>query len=145
MHPSEGAPGTGSSSSSSGGAAVFDGGGESTTPDIWSSPGRRSVSVGGEPPSGGVLRTGSSRGKWGSPDRRGGCGAREHPSGGEGKQESSTLDGSEVVSAAVVASQERSSPDLAGKDSEAAEPPALEVGGTTAYRYRCALGCGGHF
>ena len=199
MHPSEGAPGTGSSSSSSGGAAAFDGGGESTAPDIWSSPGRRSVSVGGEPPSGGVLRTGSSRGKWGSPDRRGGsggsehpsggagwkesygcehpssgvqsgggkrssgvalrtgssrgkwgspdrwggCGASEHPSGGEDKQESSTLDDGEVVSAAVMASQERSSPGLAGKDSEAAETPALEVGGTTAYRYHCALGCGG--
>ena len=87
----------------------------------------------------------TEEGKGGSPDRWGGCGASEHPSGGEGKKGSSTLDDGEVVCAVVMASQEGSSPGLAGKDSEAAETPALEVGGNTAYRYRCALGCGGTF
>ena len=102
-HPSEGAPGTGSSSSGS----------------VWGSPDRRGGSDGSvhppgrvqregssswkgssgceDPPSGvqngkdrrpsGVaLRTGGSRGKWDPPDRRGGCGAGEHSPGGERKR-----------------------------------------------------------
>ena len=62
--------------------------------------------------------------------------------GGE-KEGSSTLDDGVMAYVAATASREGSSPDMAGKDSEAVETPALEAGGTTAYRYRCALGCGG--